>query len=66
MAGPAERWGMSWDYNSLIHKTEDRGLVKQMAAAWMRTNTWITDVMGARGLQMLWGQNHQELLTGKL
>lgn len=47
MGGPAESWGMSREYNSLIHMREDRGLVSQMVAAWMRTNMWITDVMGA-------------------
>lgn len=45
--GPAESWGMSWEYNSLIHMREDRGLDSQMVAAWVRTDIWIIDVMGA-------------------
>ena len=30
MGAQAESWGMSWEYNSLIHRREDRDLISQM------------------------------------
>jgi len=47
MGAQAESWGMSWEYNSLIHRREDRDLISQMVEVGMWISMWTTE--------MLWG-----------